>query len=170
MKSRRLTVLGAALAVTLIASQTGAQEGVRHLPARDIPVPDTVSPQMQEVIRRPLRPDLERTPKIGGRLEGAHRTSRGSGRRNASRPTTASRCEIGTDRDWWRKGLSRHPGIGSGSEPRSPARPCPRWRLRAWARRSRYARGDFDGWLRPDEDPFCGLSHAARFSLSGCAG
>src|SRR5215467_2113833 len=113
--------------------------------------------------RAPARPDLERTPKIGGRLEGAHRTSRGSGRRNASRSTTASRCEIGTDRDWWHKGLSRHPGIGSGSEPRSAARPCPRRRLRAWARRSRYTRGDFDGRLRPDEDPFCGLSHAARF-------
>jgi len=63
MKSRRLTVLGAALAVTLIASQTGAQEGVRHLPARDIPVPDTVSPQMQEVIRRPLAPIWNEHPK-----------------------------------------------------------------------------------------------------------
>ena len=63
MKSRRLTVLGAALAVALIASQTGAQEGVRHLPARDIPVPDTVSPQMQDVIGRPLAPIWNEHPK-----------------------------------------------------------------------------------------------------------
>src|SRR6266508_848040 len=36
--------------------------GARELPSRSIPVPDTVSPQMQAIIARPLDPDFNLVP------------------------------------------------------------------------------------------------------------
>jgi monoterpene epsilon-lactone hydrolase len=63
MKARSLTVVAAALAAVLSASQIAADESARRLPARDIPVPDTVSPQEQTVIARPLSPIWNEHPK-----------------------------------------------------------------------------------------------------------
>ena len=57
----RLAVL--ALAAALAAAPTLAEDGVRHLPARDVPVPDTVSPAMAALIRAPLQPTWNEHPK-----------------------------------------------------------------------------------------------------------
>src|ERR1043166_1903817 len=52
-----------ALAVALAAVPALAENGVRHLPARDVPVPDTVSAPMQAVIGGPLQPTWNEHPK-----------------------------------------------------------------------------------------------------------
>ena len=58
------------LSQSLAIAQT-ASPGPRELPARTIPVPETVSPQMQKLIAAPLSPDLERDSKDAGGVEGA---------------------------------------------------------------------------------------------------
>ena len=57
----RLAVL--ALAAALAAAPAFAEDGVRHLPARDVPVPGTVSPAMAALIRAPLQPTWNEHPK-----------------------------------------------------------------------------------------------------------
>src|SRR5262245_40541203 len=51
-------------AVSLIgpAAAQSIPTGVREIPPRSIPVPDTVSPQMQAVIARPFNPNFNLTP------------------------------------------------------------------------------------------------------------
>src|SRR5438876_12289682 len=62
VQSRTRSLAGAAgVAVTVaLSSATGmaqtASPGTRELPARTIPVPETVSPQMQKLIALPLTP------------------------------------------------------------------------------------------------------------------
>jgi epsilon-lactone hydrolase len=63
MKTARLVLLGLAVTAGLISGQTLAGEGIRQLPAHDVAVPDTVSPQMQAVIGRPLSPIWNDHPK-----------------------------------------------------------------------------------------------------------
>jgi len=56
----------AAAVLALLAPLTGAQtspQGSRELPARSVPVPDTVSPQMQKLIGAPLTPTWNVIPK-----------------------------------------------------------------------------------------------------------
>jgi len=56
----------AAAALALLAPLAGAQtslQGSRDLPARSIPVPETVSPQMQKLIGAPLTPTWNVIPK-----------------------------------------------------------------------------------------------------------
>jgi threonine synthase len=50
-------------AAPAMAQQAQPQSGARQLPARTIPVPDTVSPQMQAIIARPLNPIWNVVPK-----------------------------------------------------------------------------------------------------------
>jgi epsilon-lactone hydrolase len=57
----RLAVL--ALAAALVAAPALADDGARHLPARDVPVPATVSAPMQAVIGAPLQPTWNIHPK-----------------------------------------------------------------------------------------------------------
>ena len=57
----RLAVL--ALAAALMAAPALAEDGVRHLPAHDVPVPSTVSPAMAALIRAPLQPTWNEHPK-----------------------------------------------------------------------------------------------------------
>jgi epsilon-lactone hydrolase len=45
-----------AAAIVVVAPPVLAQTGTRELPARSVPVPDTVSPQMQKIIAAPLTP------------------------------------------------------------------------------------------------------------------
>jgi epsilon-lactone hydrolase len=52
-----------AFAAVLAAVPAFAENGVRQLPARDIPVPDTVSAPMQAVIGSPLQPTWNEHPK-----------------------------------------------------------------------------------------------------------
>jgi monoterpene epsilon-lactone hydrolase len=55
-----------AVALAFLAPHTGAQtpaQGARDLPARSVPVPDTVSPQMQKLIGAPLTPTWNVIPK-----------------------------------------------------------------------------------------------------------
>ena len=61
MPRTRLAIL--ALAAALLAAPAWAEDGVRHLPARDVAVPDTVSPAMQAVIGSPLQPTWNEHPK-----------------------------------------------------------------------------------------------------------
>src|SRR5580765_2806824 len=56
----------AAAALALLAPLAGAQtspQGSRELPARSVPVPETVSPQMQKLIGAPLTPTWNVIPK-----------------------------------------------------------------------------------------------------------
>jgi monoterpene epsilon-lactone hydrolase len=53
-------------AVAVLTPQTMAQttdSGAREVPARTVPVPTTVSPQMQKIIGAPLRPNWNNPPK-----------------------------------------------------------------------------------------------------------
>src|SRR5215207_2754441 len=54
-------VLPGLQAVTPVAAQS-APPGTREVPARSLPVPDTVSPQMQAVIARPFNPNFNLVP------------------------------------------------------------------------------------------------------------
>jgi epsilon-lactone hydrolase len=58
-------VVPAMVAMTYAFEQATAQSvpaGTREVPARLLPVPDTVSPQMQAIIARPFNPDYNLTP------------------------------------------------------------------------------------------------------------
>jgi epsilon-lactone hydrolase len=61
MQPIRLAVL--ALAAALAAAPALAEDGVRHLPARDVPVPATVSSAMAALIGAPLQPTWNAHPK-----------------------------------------------------------------------------------------------------------
>jgi len=63
MKTTRLALLIVAGAAGLISGQILADQDVRHVPERDIPVPATVSPATQAVIARPLSPIWNEHPK-----------------------------------------------------------------------------------------------------------
>jgi len=53
-------------AAPAVAESAQPQSGPRQLPARTIPVPDTVSPQMRAIIARPLNPIWSVVPKTSG--------------------------------------------------------------------------------------------------------
>lgn len=55
-----LTTLGAAFSVLEVCAQSA---DLRELPARSIPVPDTVSPQLQKLIAMPIPPNWRDFPK-----------------------------------------------------------------------------------------------------------
>ena len=63
MKTARLALLIVAGAAVLTSGQILADQEVRHVPERDIPVPATVSPAEQTVIARPLSPIWNEHPK-----------------------------------------------------------------------------------------------------------
>ena len=54
-------VLPAVQPITPAAAQSGPPS-TREVPARSIPVPETVSPQMQAVIARPFNPNFNLVP------------------------------------------------------------------------------------------------------------
>jgi epsilon-lactone hydrolase len=61
--NRRLVALLATAALSAPAgAQTGAP-GAREVPAHTVPVPDTVSPQMQEIIGAPINPNWRTFPR-----------------------------------------------------------------------------------------------------------
>jgi monoterpene epsilon-lactone hydrolase len=63
MKTIRLVLLITVVSMALSSGQTLAEQSVRHLPERDVAVPDTVSPSMQAVIGRLLSPIWNEHPK-----------------------------------------------------------------------------------------------------------
>ena len=63
MKTTRLSLLAAAAAVVVSSGQILVEQSVRHLPERDVAVPDSVSPARQAVIGRPLSPIWNEHPK-----------------------------------------------------------------------------------------------------------
>ena len=65
MQATRLALIVAVISA-LSYGRTLAEQGVRHLPERDVGVPDTVSPSMQAVIARPLSPIWNEHPKSAG--------------------------------------------------------------------------------------------------------
>src|SRR5437762_12487619 len=62
MKHRSCAVAVLALLAPFAGAQTASQ-GARELPARSVPVPETVSPQMQKLIAAPLTPTWNVIPK-----------------------------------------------------------------------------------------------------------
>jgi hypothetical protein len=60
---KRLALLIIAGAAVLTSGQILADQDVRHVPKRDIPVPATVSAATQAVIARPLSPTWNEHPK-----------------------------------------------------------------------------------------------------------
>jgi monoterpene epsilon-lactone hydrolase len=68
MKTHSRVVLGLAVAAVALAPQAMAEtpsNGGSEVPARTLPVPDTVSPQVQKLIAAPLRPGWNVLPKTG---------------------------------------------------------------------------------------------------------
>jgi acetyl esterase/lipase len=63
MKTIRFALLSAAVAAVLVSGPVLGDQGVLHVPERDIPVPTTVSPAMQAVIRAPFSPTWSEHPK-----------------------------------------------------------------------------------------------------------
>ena len=63
MKTARLALLIVAGAAVLTSGQILADQDVRRVPERDIPVPATVSPAEQTIIARPLSPIWNEHPK-----------------------------------------------------------------------------------------------------------
>jgi epsilon-lactone hydrolase len=66
--SRQCGLAGVAVAMAIAAPHAVAQTAVpalREVPARNIPVPDTVSPQMQKIIAAPISPNWNVFPKTG---------------------------------------------------------------------------------------------------------
>jgi len=63
MRNVRFALLTIAVMAAVISGASSADVGVRQLPAPDVAVPDTVSPQMQAVIARPLPPFWNDHPK-----------------------------------------------------------------------------------------------------------
>jgi acetyl esterase/lipase len=63
MNATRLALLAVTAWVVLSSGQILAEQSVRHLPQRDVAIPDTVSPSMQAVIGRPLPPTWNEHPK-----------------------------------------------------------------------------------------------------------
>jgi acetyl esterase/lipase len=63
MKSRLLMAGLLSLLATAAFGQAQPQPGPRHLPARTIPVPDTVSPQVRALIAAPVNPIWNVVPK-----------------------------------------------------------------------------------------------------------
>src|SRR3954462_15188803 len=69
MKHRSCAVAVLALLAPLAGAQTASQ-GARELPARSVPVPETVSPQMQKLIGAPLTPTWNVIPKTAAEWKG----------------------------------------------------------------------------------------------------
>jgi len=69
MKHRNCAVAVLALLAPLAGAQTASQ-GARELPARSVPVPETVSPQMQKLIGAPLTPTWNVIPKTAEEWKG----------------------------------------------------------------------------------------------------
>ena len=96
MKQRICAAAVLAFLAPLAGAQTSPQ-GSRELPARSVPVPDTVSPQMQKLIGAPLTPTWNVIPKtaeewkaqVNARLRGddevAARAARGAAASRSSR-------------------------------------------------------------------------------------
>jgi len=59
---RVCVLLGAVVSITGIAAHVLAQTAAREVPAREVPVPDTVSPELQQLIARPVSDTWESPP------------------------------------------------------------------------------------------------------------
>ena len=109
--------------------------GARHVPDHIVPVPDTVSPQMQAIIAQPYNPSWNVVPKSARGMEGDRRQGGRRGGRGAARDPPGARCHGAADHDRGREGVHRHAkgDPAAQSRPRSGARA---WRrLRAQPRR-----------------------------------
>jgi hypothetical protein len=62
---RLLVLVGSSVATPLGAIAQTATLAPRDMPARSIPVPTTVSPEMQRIIAQPIQPNWDVPPKSG---------------------------------------------------------------------------------------------------------
>jgi hypothetical protein len=107
MKRRRqvfLLVITTALAV----SSVSALEGNREIPARLLPVPDTVSPASSATAV------LEHPSKVSGRVESICAAARRGDIKEASSPSRANRCQGRTNDHWWGAGIYHYAPRGCG--------------------------------------------------------
>ena len=170
MKTTRLALLIIAGAAVLTSGQILADQDVRHVPERDIPVPATVSPATQAVIARPLSPIWNEHPK--STEEWKVLIARLADGVVATLPDLRQRLGVKVEPTviGGVKAYVITPRIHYGDEPQSTARPRPRGRLCIRSRRSGYQGGHLDGRLQRDEGHLGRLSDATRLSISGCAG
>ena len=169
MKTTCLALLIVA-GVALTSGQILADQDIRHVPERDIPIPATVSPATQTVIGRPLSPIWNEHPKSAE--EWKVLIARVADGVVATLPDLRQRLGVKVEPTviGGVKAYLVTPEIHSGDEPQSTARSRPRRRLCIRPRRSGYQGGHLDGRLQRDEGHLGRLSHATRLSISGCAG
>ena len=117
-----------------------------EVPTRTLPVPETVSPEMQRLIGAPLSGNWNTWPKTAE--EWKKLSAPGGGR---GLPALRERFKVKSEtHDRQRRdGLSRHPRESPGREPQPAARAHPRRLLRAAGRGSGDDRGDLHGGIRP---------------------
>jgi hypothetical protein len=170
MMRTRLALLIVADVATLTFGQILADQDVRHVPERDIPVPATVSPATQAVIARPLSPIWNEHPKSAeewkvliARLADAVVTTFPELRQRLGvnvEPTVIGGV----------KAYIVTPESIPRDQPQSTTRSRPRRRLCTRPRRGGYQGGHLDGRLQRDEGHLGRLSHATRLSLSSRIG
>ena len=130
-----------------------------------LPVPTTVSPQMQRIIGAPISPTWK-VSEDGGGMEGAGR--RGC-RRSPPAAAGDARAVARKDRaanHRRRQGLRADTRSVPPREPQPAAHPRPRRLLCQQPREVGHQRGHHDGGLRPLQSDVGRLSHAAGPSLS----
>ncbi len=143
--------------------------GARQLPARAIPVPTTVSPELQKAIAKPLGPNerfWSTAPKRYRRMAETHRTNRKGGYRGGCATAQTLRGQGSEPNCFRRKNVHCLAGVPSGRESEPCFGPRP-WRglCFLWRRSLRW--GSYSGSsLREDESSFSGLPYAARPSFS----
>ena len=140
-------------------------EQVRTVPARIIPVPETVSAQMQSLIARgPMTPVAPRTAAEWKALRRCGIRSRDEADRGAAPALQRSGDRKGNcRRALLRSDAERNSDEESQSAPGHGARR----RLRVWSWRSRQPRGDHHGWLRSHAGAQHRLSDASGLSIPG---
>ncbi len=142
----------------------------RPIPARTIPLPDTVSPAMREWIAHPASPMYESLPGTddqwcaGGQIA-RDRAEKAAGRSPRVVPGQ-DRTAIGGRREL----LSGHARGAAGANRRATRAALARRSLCLQSGRGRRGRRRAVGPLRPDEGALGRLSDAARSSVSGRAG
>ena len=135
--------------------------GARHVPDHIVPVPDTVSPQMQAIIAQPYNPTWNVVPKTPAEWKAIVDKAAAAVRRDAARDPRGARCHGAADHDRRREGVHRHAEGYSAPQPR-PRSGARAWRrLRAQPRRGGDQGGDRAGRIRRLQGDLGRLPHAA---------
>ena len=166
MPRRVVGALAFASAAIIVFSMTDAKTQAPspqplEVPTRTLPVPDTVSPEVQRLIGAPLSGNWNTWPKT---VEEWKTLSAPGGGRGL--PALRERFKVKTEAmtvNGVQAYLSRPQSAGR--KPQPAARAHPRRLLRAAGRRSGHDRGDLHGGLRPLQGVVGGLPSSSRVPL-----